>query len=161
MFDHQLRAAGVTDEWSRARIIHGVGEISRKRHIEAEPGHLPGSEPAIQDADIGMDSHQDDLIDAFLLTEVVDLLAALADTVKAYDVDGRMLAGPRVRRPGLLLYDRVIASAGGVIDGEIAFLLRDTRAAIDDGKWRPRHGSVPHPLPLRSAFVEFHRVAGG
>src|SRR5437762_7837445 len=92
------------------------------------------------------------------LTEVVDLLAALADTVEAYDVDGRMLAGPRVRRPGLLLYDRVIASAGGVIDGEIAFLLRDTRAPIDDGKWRRRHGSVPHPPPPRSAFVEFHRV---
>ena len=74
-------------------------QIPRQHHLEAEPGHLPRPEPAIQDADIGMDSHQDDLVDAFLLAEVVDLLAALADTVEAYDVDGRMLAGPGVRRP--------------------------------------------------------------
>src|SRR6266702_4295661 len=105
----------MADERPRTRIVHGVGKVSGQHHLEAEPGHLPRPESAIQDADVGMDSHQDDLVNAFLFAEVVDLLAALADAVEAYNVDGRMLTGPRVRRPRLRLHDRVIASAGGVI----------------------------------------------
>ena len=134
VLDHQFRAAGMTDKRPGTRIVHGVGKIPRQHHLEAEPGHLPRPEPAIQDADVGVDSHQDDLVDAFLLAEVVDLLAAFADTVEAHDVDGRILASPGVRRPGLRLHDGVVASAGGVVDREIALLLRDTRAARDDGE---------------------------
>jgi hypothetical protein len=82
----------VTYKWPRTRIVHGVGKVPCEDYLEAQPGHLPRPEPAIQNADIGVDSHQDDLVDAFLLAEIVDLLAAFADTVEAYNVDGRMLA---------------------------------------------------------------------
>src|SRR5450432_4512897 len=89
---NELRTACVTYEWPGSRIIHGVSKIPRQHHLEAEPRHLPGPETAIQDADIGMDSHQDNLVEVFLLAEVVDLLAAFTDTIEAYDVDGWMLA---------------------------------------------------------------------
>src|SRR5262245_17828673 len=106
-----------------------------------------------------MDSHQHNFVDAFLFAEVIDLLAALADTVEAYDVDSRMLAGPWVRRPLERLHDRSIASASGVIDGKIALLLRSTRAAGDDGKWRCHRRSVAHSLTPGSPFIEAHGVA--
>src|SRR5262249_61820364 len=70
-----------------------------------------------------------------------------------------MLSCPGVRRSFELIYDRVIASAGGVIDGEIAVLPRYTGTAVKDGEWRRRRGSVAHPFTPRSTFVVFHRVA--
>src|SRR6476620_1327922 len=100
-----------------------------------------------------MDSHQNDLVDAFLLAEIEDLLAALAHTVEAYDVYGRILAGPGIRRSSLRLHDRIIATTRGVIDGEIALLLGDTRAAGDDREWRCDCRSLAHPFSPRRAFV--------
>src|ERR1700730_7268469 len=80
----QICTACVTYEWPGSRIIHGVGKVTRQHHLETEARHLPRPETAIQDADIGMDSHQDNLVDALLPAEVVNLLAAFADTIEAY-----------------------------------------------------------------------------
>jgi hypothetical protein len=45
-----------------------------------------------------MDAHEDDLVDALLFAEVIDFLAAVADAVVADNVEGGVLAGPRIGR---------------------------------------------------------------
>ena len=101
VLDDQLRAARVADEGASAGIVHGVGQVAGEDDFEAKAGHLPGAKAAVQDADVGVDAHQHDLVDALLLAEVVDRLPAFAHAVEADDVEGGNLAGPGVGRAGL------------------------------------------------------------
>src|SRR5687767_10751533 len=111
----------MADERPLTRIVHGVGQVARQNDLETELRHLADSEGAVENTDIGVDAHQSDVGNAFLLAEVIDLLTVVADAVKTGDVDGGMLAGPRIRA-GPFLQDRVIAAALGVINGKFARL---------------------------------------
>jgi len=95
---NQLRAACVANERSRPWIVHCVCEVSSQYDVEAKARHLSCAEPAVQDTDVRMDPHQHDLVYALLLTEVVYLLAAIAHSVEAHNVNCRVFAGPRVGR---------------------------------------------------------------
>src|ERR1700677_4811207 len=53
VLNHQLGATCVTYKWPGPRIIHGVGKIPGQHYLEAEPGHLPCPETAVQNTDIG------------------------------------------------------------------------------------------------------------
>src|SRR5688572_15925880 len=109
----------MADERPLARIVHGVGEVPRQDHLEAEPGHLPDSEGAVEDANVGVNAHQGEVSDAFLLKEVVDLLPVFADAVEAKDIDGGMLALPGIRsRPFLDV--RIVAAAVSIVYREVA-----------------------------------------
>src|SRR5213593_1871291 len=105
----------MADERPRARIVHGIGQVPHQHHLEAELRHLPDSESAVEDTDVGVNAHERNVGDAFLLAEVIDLLPVVANAVKTGDVDGWMLARPRIWACPFL-HDRIIASALRVID---------------------------------------------
>src|ERR1035437_10000674 len=163
MLDDQFRAARMADERALARIVHCVGQIPRHYHVEAEPCHLAGSEGAVEDTDVGVDAHEGDIGNAFLLAEVVDFLPAVADAVITGDIDGRVLALPGIQtscsrrcRPRPFYVYRVIAAAGY---RTFAQLVR-----VGFGRLNPKGGESPrrtlHSLPLWSSLIEFHRIAG-
>ena len=60
--------------------------------METELCHLPDSEAAVQNTDVCVNTHQSDVGDAFLLAEAVDLLPAVADTVKTDNIQGWVFA---------------------------------------------------------------------
>lgn len=161
MLDDELSAAGVAYERARARIVHRIGEIADENDIEPEPRHLAKAKAAVENADIGMHAHEGDVVDTFLPEEVVDLLPALADAVEADDVDGRVLARPGIRGTFPFFHYWVIATAGGVIDGEVALLHGLARTAIKNRDRGRRSWRTLHALAPGCSFVELHRVAGG
>src|ERR1019366_9516771 len=119
VLDDQFGAARMADEGSFARVVHRVGQIPRHYHVEAESRHLADSEGAVEDTDVRVDTHEGDIGDAFLLTEVVDLLPAVADAIITGDLNGRVLPLPGIRascrgrpRPREVFEDRVITAAG-------------------------------------------------
>src|SRR5262249_42087608 len=122
VLDHQFGSPRMADERPLTRIVHGICQVSRQDHLEAELRHLPGAEGSVEYADVGVNTHQGDVGDALLLAEVVDLLPVVTDAVKAGDIDGRVLASPGIYASPLL-QDRVIAAAFDVIDGEFLRLL--------------------------------------
>lgn len=161
MFDDEFGAAGVADERSGARIVHRIREIADQDDVEPKLRHLANAEAAVKDADVSMHSHEGDVGDAFLFQEVVDFLTALADAIESDDVDARVLALPRIRRTFPFLHDRVIATAGRVVDGEVAFFHGLAWAAIKNRHRGRRRGCTLHAPAPRCSFVKRHRVTGG
>src|SRR5215813_9313533 len=121
MLDHQLSAARMTDERPRARIVHGIGQISHQDHLESEPCHLPNSEGPVKDTDVCVYAHQSDVSDAFLLAEVVDFLTVVANAVKSDNIQGRVFARPGIRASPVL-NEWVIAATCRIINREVARL---------------------------------------
>src|SRR3977135_4474348 len=107
----------MADERPLAWIINRFGQFSNQNHLKSKPRHLPDSETAVQNADVGVYAHQGNVGDAFLFAEVVDLLTVIADAVKYDDINHGVPACPRVRTYPFL-HDRIIAAALTVVDGE-------------------------------------------
>src|SRR5437773_1402583 len=117
----------MADERPCAWIVHGIGQIPRQDHLEAEPCHLAGSEGAVKNTNVGVDTHQSDITDAFLLAEIVDFLTVFADAVKTDDIQGWVLARPRIRSCPIL-ENRIIAAARSIVNRKIALLSGVARA---------------------------------
>src|SRR5947209_7914647 len=116
VLDHQLSAARMADERPRAWVVHGIGQVPHQHHLETKLCHLAGSEAAVQDTNIGVDTHECHITDAFLLAEIVDFLTVVADAVKTDDIQGWVFTRPRIRSC-LILENRIIAAARGIVDG--------------------------------------------
>src|SRR6185295_18825967 len=129
-------------------------------NLETELCHLPDSERAVEDADVRVNAHQSDVRDPFLFAEVVDLLTVVADAVEAKNVEGGMLASPRIRAYPIL-DDGIIAAARAIVDRKIAFLLGVARATGQNRFGRRSRGCALHSQALRRALIEFHGIAGG
>ena len=78
----------MADERPRAWIVHRIGQIPHQDHLEPELRHLSDTEGAVEDTDVGVDTHQSDVGDTFLLAEVLDLLTVIADAVKTDNIQG-------------------------------------------------------------------------
>src|SRR6516165_1195904 len=91
MLDDHFRAARVTHKWRLPGIVHGIGQVAAEHNILAEADLLADAEWPTQDAHVGVHSHEHDVLDAFLRTQVVDLLPTVADAVVADDIERLVL----------------------------------------------------------------------
>src|SRR5205814_2909191 len=76
VLDDELRAPGVADVRGLARVVHHVGQVTHQGHLEAQADHLPDAERSAQDAHVGADAHNDEILDA-LAAAVAEDFAAL------------------------------------------------------------------------------------
>jgi hypothetical protein len=144
MLDHQLGAACVTDEWTAMR---GSITWSRSDHAPAPLTKRAGSSarapsPRFKMQMLSRTPMRDELVVAFLLSRScrIPWLRSRCTQSKASDVAGRMLAGPRVRRPRLGLHDRGrrIRRRSSIRWGNSRSSAGTAGQAIDDGIMR-RH----------------------
>ena len=91
-----------------------VSVKSNQYTVFTKPGHTADGKGAVHDTHIGMDSHDEQCVDAFLFEEVKNFIAIVGDSVKFSDRDSRMLACP-CPISGIV----GITTAVGVIDGQI------------------------------------------
>src|SRR4051812_28283563 len=159
VFDDEVGPAKMIHEWTHAGAVHRVGEITNQQNVLAELHQLADGEGAAQNAHVGMDTHDQDVLNAALLKKVIDLLAAVGDGVLLPDLDGCDLALPWIWgtafAPG-----QVVTTAIGVVDGKCAFFSGiDSGPATDlDGGFGQR--SFQGAPSLGSVFVKVHGFTG-
>ena len=142
VLDHQAGSLIMSDVGGVFGIVHGVGEITNQYTVFTKPGHTADGKGAVHDTHIGMDSHDEQCVDAFLFEEVKNFIAIVGDSVKFSDRDSRMLACP-CPISGIV----GITTAVGVIDGQI-------RAWITFGSGKCDSGGILHAFSLGQTGVE-------
>lgn len=156
MLNDQVSSSEVTDERRHSRVVHRVGHVAHEKDIFPEADHLPDRERPTEHAHIGMDTHDDDILDAMLLKKIVNLFTAVADRVLGRNFQGCDLALPRTASWTLRM---VIAAAVGVIDGQRALLGQIQGSPGFKRGWGFNFRRLLSSFPLRSLFVEVHRAA--
>src|SRR5580704_11935928 len=92
MFDYQLSPPRMADVRLLARIVHRVHQVARHHHVHTKPHLLANPEGSSEHAHIGVYAHQHDVVNPLLHTEIVNLLAAVADAVIALDFERNILS---------------------------------------------------------------------
>ena len=87
MLHDEVGAGEVADEGRHGRVVHRVGHVAHEDDVLAVAGHLAQAEGASEDAHIGVDSQEDDVLDLPVLQDAPDLGAVVADVVAVVDVD--------------------------------------------------------------------------
>ena len=92
-----------------ARIpMEGIGEVTAEHRALPESNELANAIRAAEDAEVRVDSHDDDVRDGALREQVEELLSIVGDRVARLDREELRLVGPWVGRPTL------IAGLGGI-----------------------------------------------
>ena len=126
--NNETRAFIVTDVGRHRGIVHAIGQITAEQNIDSPADHLLDGKGAVEDAHVGMNTHDHDVLYPVQPHVAVYLSAVIAYPVSIFvDRDVGMLSRPEV----LVRRSRVvfrIASAIRCIQGEgrivVGFLRR-------------------------------------
>ena len=70
MLDNQLRAAPVAHKGALSRVVHTVGEITREEDTFPGADPLAQAEGTAEDTHVGVDTHDDNRVNASMLNQV-------------------------------------------------------------------------------------------
>lgn len=173
VLDDQLRPREVADERRAGRVVHGVGHVPHQDDVFAVLGHLPQAERAAEDAHVGVDAAQDDILDAAALQQVPDFHAAVADGVFLLNGQEIDLALPRglwipplggkLFVPDFVFFQVVVLAPVGLVDGILPFVfLRNMAAPFVNlrGKILRLRCRLGH-FAARMILVRIHATARG
>src|SRR5450759_2857678 len=79
VFDHQLRACVVTDVGRSLGIVHCVGQVPDENAANTKRGHSLDGERSIEDAHVGVDTHDQQGTNVPFSEETVDLRGIVGD----------------------------------------------------------------------------------
>ena len=77
VLNHKFDFASMANVRWVARVIQSVGQIAAEDDVFSEVLLLSDAERTTKDAHVGVHTHEDDVLPAFLLEEVVDLDAPI------------------------------------------------------------------------------------
>lgn len=88
MLDDQFHSPRMADVRLVSRIVQSIRQITAQDDVLAKILLLTDSERSPENTHVGVHSHQYDVVAAFLLKEVVNLVAVITDAVVTDDFDG-------------------------------------------------------------------------
>ena len=94
MLDDEFRPPKMGNKGSALRIVHRVGHIAHEDDVFAVLGHLPQSEGAAEDAHVGVDAEQNNVVDAALFQQAPDFDAGIADGIAILNFQAGVLGFP-------------------------------------------------------------------
>ena len=144
---HQRRALVVAHLRRVLRVVHRVGKIAHQDAADAPARHLLDGERAVQHAHIRVHPHHEQVPDAAVLEEAVNLPAIVGDDVVLADRQPRMLPRPDINH----LVPFGVAAAVAVIDRQLRIGQRHRRRRL-------HLRQLQHALPLRVVLVKLHHV---
>lgn len=93
----ETRAFIVTDVGRPRRIVHAIGQIAAEHDIDSPADHLLDSKRAVEDAHVGVNTHDHDVLYPVQPHVAVYLSAVIAYNIVLFvDLDFRMLSRPKV-----------------------------------------------------------------
>jgi len=94
---HQFCARVTIHIWGCGGIVHAVGQIPAEHGIHPPADQLLDTEGSVEDAHVGVHTHDHHVWDFPFPQHFVDLGTLIADHIQILiDEDGRMLASPEV-----------------------------------------------------------------
>lgn len=119
--------------------------------------HLTDAERPSEDADVGVDTHDDDIVDAARSHEVVGF-AGVGDGIVWLDLQGVDLSSPG---GAVLTGGCAVATIVAEIDGKARFVFAGECALARYGRTAGNRGRGLGELALGGSGIELHGVAGG
>jgi len=95
------------------RIVDAVGQVTDQSHVQTPGDHGLDAEGPVQHTHVGVHAHDEEVGDAFVVEETVDLPAAVGDEVLVGDLDGRVLARPGAEADDLVGVGAVLPGVKG------------------------------------------------
>ncbi len=96
VLDHQFRSLVVRNIGAIVGIVHGIGKIANEHAVNSPSGHLLDGEGSIENAHVGMNSHDQKIFDSALREETVNLPAVRRNDVVPGNAEGGALTRPRL-----------------------------------------------------------------
>src|SRR5579863_7118344 len=88
VLNDELRALIVRNEWAGLGIVHGIGQVANQDAVFPPIGHLLDRERAVEDAHVGVDTHNEQRADLATFQEVINLGAVVGDQILGRDAKG-------------------------------------------------------------------------
>ena len=112
VFDHHFSAAVMADFGLHGGIVKAVGHVTHQQNIKAEVRKLADAEGAAEDTHVGVHAHEDDVFDALLAKQVINVFA-IANSITIADLDSVVLMGL-----GSTFGDGAFPAVVGIVDGQ-------------------------------------------